>query len=105
MKRASTAQGGWAGGGEKKRGGEGRGGGRGGDKSREDVKAIVDGGSEGRILNFGCKEPRWGGRLWWKEADELNNFAVRSSASNTVIVSNGFVKSGGDIQKPRATKL
>ena len=59
---------------EQKRGaGRGTGEGKGKDKRREDVKTVVDGGGEGRLLYFGCKEPRWSGRLWWKEADKLNN--------------------------------
>ena len=48
------------------------------------MKTVVDGGGEGIILYFGGKEPRWSGGLWWKEADELNNFVMRSSAGDMV---------------------
>ena len=60
---------------EKKRGGVGRGEGREG-RGQKTRGAIVDGGSEGRILYSGSEKPRRSGRVWWEEADELNNLAM-----------------------------
>ena len=71
------------------------------DKGRQDMKAIVHCGSERRLLNFGS-ERAW---LWWKKADNLNNFAMRTSTGNTVVFGNGLAQSGGNIQKPRTAKL
>ena len=78
---------------------------RGRNKSRKYVEAVVHGGSERRVLNFGRERP-WRGRgLWWKEADDLNNLSMRTSTGNTVILGDGFVQRGGNVEQPCAAKL
>ena len=70
---------------------------RGRDKRRQDMKAIVHGGRERRVLNFGSERP-WRSRgLWWKKADNLNDFAMRTSTGSTVVFGHGFIENGRNI--------
>ena len=65
----------------------------------------MDGGSEGRVLDFGVEE---GGRSWglgWKEADELECFGMGTVARDAVFFGDGFVEGGGNIEQPRVAKL
>ena len=94
-------------------GGRGRNGGRrkggrsdGGRKeSRKNVMTIVDNGGEGRVLNRGGKEGRGSGWIRWKEADRLERFGMEAVACNAIVLGNGFVEGGGNVEEPRAAEL
>ena len=97
--KASGAKRGREGGREEKgRGGEegARGGGPSsqGEKCGENVMAIVNGGSEGRVLDFRGEEGGWSGGFRWKETNELESFGVGAVASNTVVFGDGLVERG-----------
>ena len=66
---------------------------------------IVDSRRKGRVLNFGGEKGR--GRRWigWKEANELERLSVGAVASNAIVLSNGFVRSGGKVKEPGAAEL
>ena len=74
-------------------------------KSRKNVMTIVDSRGEGRVLNLGGKEGR--GSRWtrWKEADKLERLGMGAVASNAIVLGNGFVEGGGNVEKPGAAEL
>ena len=69
--------------------------------------AIVDSRCEGRVLNFEEEEEEGRGswRIGWKEANELECFSVGAVASNAIILGDGFVEGGGNVEKPGAAEL
>ena len=66
---------------------------------------IVDSRGEGRVLNLGGKEGRGSRRIRWKEADKLECLGMGAVACNAIVLGNGFVEGGGDVQEPRAAEL
>ena len=67
--------------------------------------AIVDSGCEGRVLNLGKEEGRGSWRIGWKEANELERFSMGAVASNAIVLGDGFVEGGGNVEKPGAAEL
>ena len=65
----------------------------------------MDGGSKGGVLNFGREERRGSTWIRWKKADKLESLGVRAITSNAVVFGYGFVKCGGNVEEPSATKL
>ena len=76
-----------------------------GEKSRRNVVAIVDSGREGRVLYLGEEEGGWSWWIRWKEANELECFGMGAVASNAIILGDGFVEGGGNVEKPGAAEL
>ena len=92
----------WGEGGRKMRGDRGRGK---GNRRGSTRGAIVDSGCEGRVLNLGKENGRGSWRIGWKEANELECFSVGAVASDAIILGDGLVEGGGNVEKPGAAEL
>ena len=74
-------------------------------KGGKDVVAVVKSRREGGILDPG-RDEGWRGRWrWWKEANQLEGFGVRSGTGDAIVFGDSLVECGGDIEEPGGAKL
>ena len=56
--------------------------------------AIVNGGGERRVWDFGGEKGWWSGGIRGEETNELESLGVGAVASDAVVFGDGFVKGG-----------
>ena len=67
--------------------------------------AIVNSGSEGRVLDLGGKERGRRRGIRGEKADELKSLSVGAVAGDAVVLGDGLIKCGRDVKKPSGPKL